>query len=294
MKSNFECIFCFLRQAVSAAKAAGADESTSRIILAKLSNRLTKLPFSVSPPEMGRIGYRLIKKLTRKDDPYSKIKQKSNRMALSIYDELKRKVKRSKDPLLASVELAIAGNIIDFGVNHSLDIGRELKSILTEEKRSIKRKKTFYYQDFKRCLKKSAVILYLADNAGETVFDRVFIEEIKRIYPNKEIIYIVKKEPVINDALVEDAVICGIDRTAKIISSGSDASGTIVNLCNKEFKKIFKTADMIISKGQGNYETLYNAKRPIFFLLMAKCDIVAKDIGCKKGDIVLFYNNKRR
>jgi len=134
--------------------------------------------------------------------------------------------------------------------------------------------------------------LYLADNAGEVVFDRVLVEEIKKEYPDKIIHYVVKSKPIINDALIEDAKACGMDKAARVISNGTDAPGTIFTLCSKEFKRIYRGADMIISKGQGNFESLSGGKRPIFFLFMVKCPVVARETGCKMGDIILFCNLK--
>ena len=118
----------------------------------------------------------------------------------------------------------------------------------------------------------------------------VLIEKIKGLYKDKRIIYAVKEKPIINDALMEDAYRCGIDRMAEVVSSGLDTPGTVLSLCSKKFLKIYKDADMIISKGQGNFEALSEQKRPIFFLFMAKCPVVAKHVGCNLGDIILLYN----
>ncbi len=245
---------------------------------------------------MGRIIYGLVREITSQNDPYKKIKDKSNKLALKLYDRLKHKVSRSDDRLLTAVELAIAGNIIDYGVKNSLDVNKELNKILNEEKKTLKKEDStlFKFRHFKEALSKTGNILYLADNAGETVFDRLLIEEIKRIDRNKKVIYAVKEKPIINDALVEDAYICGIDKIAKVISCGSDAPGTVLSLCSKDFLKVYKEADMIISKGQGNFEALSQEKRPIFFLFMAKCPVVAKDVGCNLGDVILLYHFGRK
>ena len=291
MKTYLDCVPCFFKQALEAARLAGASQKIQKRILNETAKILPKFPLSSSPPEMGRLIHRLVKKETGKDDPYLKIKEESNRLVLKHYNKLKRIVWTSSDRLLKAVELAIAGNIIDYGVKNSLDVAQELKKILSEEDRAIKKesKAVFDYPKFKRAIKKAKTILYLADNAGETVFDRVLLEEIKRVYPAKRIIYAVKEKPIINDALTEDARRCGIDKTAEVISSGSDAPGTILSLCSKEFLKIYRKADMVISKGQGNFEVLSEEKKPIFFLFMAKCPIVARDVGCNIGDIILSY-----
>lgn len=165
---------------------------------------------------------------------------------------------------------------------------------MDEENETIRRegKSIFNYRGFKSALKKAQNILYLADNAGEVLFDRVLIEEIKEINGDKDIIYAVKEKPIINDALAEDAHAAEIQKYAKIISSGVDTPGTVLSLCSSEFLKVYRRAEMIISKGQGNFEALSDSKRPIFFLFMAKCSVVAQDIKCKVGDIVLLHKTK--
>jgi hypothetical protein len=195
---------------------------------------------------------------------------------------------------LTAVELAIAGNIIDYGVKNSLNVGEELKRILNREDKAIRKENgsLFNYKSFRGVLKRSKTILYLADNAGEVVFDRILIEEIKDAHKGKNIIYAVKEKPVINDALREDAVFAGIGEKATIISSGVDMPGTVLSLCSKEFLKIFKRADMIISKGQGNFEALSDCKRPVFFLFMAKCPVIAQHVRCGLGDVILLHKTK--
>jgi len=290
MKTYLDCIPCFFRQALEGARIIQASPRQQKWIIDKFAKKIPKISLKSSPPEIARFGYALLKKISPNGDPYKNIKQKSNRCALRLLWKLKNKVNRSKDSLLTATELAIAGNIIDFGVKNNLNVKAELKKILAEESKVIHKKSIFHYSEFRHALKGAKNILYLADNAGEVVFDRVLLEEIKKRYPNKDIYYAVKARPIINDALFEDAKFCGIDKIARIISNGTDTPGTILALCLKEFKQIYKSADMIISKGQGNFESLSNEKRPIFFLFMVKCPVVAKETGCKMGDIVLFYN----
>jgi len=293
MKTYLDCIPCFFRQALEGARIVQASPRQQKRIIDEFARKIPKISLKASPPEIARLGYALLKKISPRGDPYKDIKQKSNRIALRLLGKLRNKVNHSQDRLLTALELAIAGNIIDFGVKNNLNVKAELKKILAQEHKSIHKKSIFHYSEFRRALKGVRNILYLADNAGEVVFDRVLIEEIKKEYPDKDIYYVVKAKPIINDALVEDAKACGIDKVAQVISNGTDAPGTIFALCSKEFKQIYKSADMAISKGQGNFESLSNEKRPIFFLFMVKCPVVAKETGCKMGDIVLFYNLKK-
>lgn len=290
MKTYLDCIPCFFRQALDAARMAGADEAVQKKILDGVSGLVPGLSLEASPPEIGREIYALVAKISGEKDPFLKVKKKSNELALGFYSKLKGRVKRSSDPLLTAVELAIVGNIIDYGVKNSLDIEKETKKIFIEDAELIgeESKTIFDYQKFKHAVEAADEILYLADNAGEVVFDRILIEELFRM--GKKITYVVKEKPVINDALSEDAVECGIDKVAAIISSGSDAPGTVLKYCSPKFIQIFNQARMIISKGQGNFEALSEEKNPIFFLFRAKCPVVVRDIGGRLGDVILKCN----
>ncbi len=296
MKTYLDCIPCFFKQALAAARKSGASAKIQKKILDEVAALLPKISLKSSPPEIGRVIYALVNEISGKKDPFLKEKKKSNELALGIYDKLIEKLDSAGDKLLFAVEMAIAGNIIDYGVKNTLDVNAELAKILNEEKKVIKQesKTIFDYAKFKHVLKHSKNILYLADNAGEVVFDRILIEQIKRMDEDKQIIYAVKEKPVINDALRRDAEDCGIGTIAKIVSSGSDAPGTVLSLCSKDFLSMYRKAEMVISKGQGNFEALSSTKRPVFFLFMAKCPVIAKDVGCKVGDVILSYHQGKK
>jgi Uncharacterized conserved protein len=282
MRTYLDCIPCFFKQALNAARLAGANEDVQKKILDSLASEVPDFPLSSSPPEMGRIVYKLVREITNEEDPFKKVKDEYNKIALNIYPDLKNKVARSEDRLLTAIRLAVAGNVIDFGPDSPFDLQKEVEEIL---KRDFA---IFDYQEFKEALESTRQILYLADNAGEVVFDRVLIEEL-----DKEIIYVVRDKPVINDALIEDAQFCGIDEIARVVSNGSDAPGTILDLCSKDFLSLYAKAKLIISKGQGNFEGLAGrSDAPIFFLFKVKCAVIAEDIGCKVDDIILKYNRK--
>jgi uncharacterized protein with ATP-grasp and redox domains len=288
MRTYLDCIPCFYRQALYAARIAGADEIVQKKIIDELSKLIPDFPLGVSPPEMGRIVYALVRGIIAVKDPFKEIKESSNKMALSLYPKLKQEIHNSGDRLLTAVKLSIIGNIIDYGAKNSLNVEEEINSlfqgnIIVYNENS---ETTFKYKKFKEALNKANSIIYLADNAGEVVFDRLLIEELVKEL-GKEVIYVVKDKPIINDALMEDALFCGINKVAKVISSGSDAPGTLLKYCLPEFIRIYQKAELIISKGQGNYESLSEENKPIFFLFMAKCPVIAKDIGCEVGDMVL-------
>jgi len=294
MRTYLDCIPCFFRQALDAARMAGAGEETQKKILDELSGLIPRIPLTASPPEIGRDIYGLVRKISGKEDPFEEIKQSSNKLALALYPKLKEKVNNSTDRLLTAIELAIAGNVIDYGVKNALNIEKEIKEIFAEDAQIIKEESRaiFDYEKFKEALKGADEILYLADNAGEVVFDKILIEELVR-KRRRQIIYVVKDSPVINDALIEDAIACGIDEYAQIVSSGSDAPGTVLRFCSPEFLKLYENSEMIISKGQGNFEALSEENKTIFFLFKVKCPVIGKDIKGNLGDVVLKSNLKK-
>lgn len=237
---------------------------------------LRNIPLESTPPESGRLIYHKVSEITGNSDPYREIKSESTKKALSLYPSLKNHVEKSNDRLLTAIRIATAGNVIDFGPNWDFDLKDEIEEVLEKDFAVCD------YGAFKDCLDETREILYVGDNAGECVFDRILIEEMK-----KPVIYAVRDVPVINDAIYEDALQAGIDEVATVLSSGTDAPGAILKTCSSEFIKIYDNSKFIISKGQGNYEALSNEKRPIFFLLKAKCHVIANDIGVSEGDIVL-------
>ncbi len=276
MRASPDCYPCFLIQALKTSRMATSDEKKIRSIMNEVSAAITQFPSAASPPEISRKVYGIISRKTGINDPYRKIKQRCTKQALSLLPEMKMLIAASRDRLLTAIKLSIAGNVIDFGANADFDLKKDIDKILYQEFA------INHYRQFRRALDKACRILYVADNAGETVFDRLLIEELR-----KPVVYAVREKPVINDALREDALNAGIDEVAEIISSGSDAPGTIFKFCSKEFQRIFRSADLVISKGQGNYETLSGERRPIFFLLKAKCRVIARELGIEEGGIVL-------
>lgn len=281
MKASPDCYPCFFIQALKTTRIITSDEKTILEILKEVSTALPQIPFNGTPPEIGREVYRIISRRTGIKDPYKDVKEKCIDQALSIYPELKRSVESSEDRLMTAVRLAIAGNVIDFGTDSSFDLTEELETILSQDFA------VNHFKEFREVLKEARSILYVADNAGETVFDRLLIEEL-----DKPVIYAVRDKPIINDATREDARLSGLDKVSEIMSSGCDTPGTILKFCSEEFLEAYRSADLIISKGQGNYEALSGEKMPMFFLLKVKCQVVARDLGVRNGSIILAKSGK--
>ena len=276
MKAYLDCIPCFFTQALRAGRMATDDEQTLKHLLDELGTMLSNVSLESTPPETGRLIYRMVREITGNPDPFRELKRESTQQTLALYPSLKRTIDESNDSLLTAIRIAIAGNVIDFGVSGSFDIDAAVNDALEKDFAICD------YSAFKSNLAKSEQILYIGDNAGETVFDRLLIEQM-----NKPVTYVVRETPVINDATAEDAVQAGLDQVATIVSSGTDAPGTILSTCSPEFRQMLDRSEFIIAKGQGNYEGLSDESHLIFFLLMVKCQIIADDIGVTKGDIVL-------
>jgi uncharacterized protein with ATP-grasp and redox domains len=280
MRIFLDCIPCFIRQALDSARLATDDERIHEQVVREVLRLAADLDMSQSPPMIGQQIHKLIRNLIDNKDPYRELKQRSNRSALRMYKEFKETVRTSKDPLETAVRLAIAANIIDLGVKTSIaetDIEKVINDCLAVDFNSQQ------LEIFRNAIMKAKKILYLADNAGEIVFDRLLIEQM----PYEKVTVVVKGKPVINDATMEDAESAGLIQMVEVIDNGSDAPGTILESCSPAFCDRFSSADLVIAKGQGNYETLSNVDKNIFFVLKAKCPVIAKDLGCEVGEMIL-------
>ena len=282
MKIYLDCIPCFARQAVEAAEMSTDDPALREKIVREALKIASIIPFDKTPPHMGMEIHRIIRKTVGDIDPYKELKIKYNQKAMEIYPELKRLVQESKDKIEAASRIAIAGNIIDFGITgtkNEIDLMKTVKETLVQP---------FAINDidsFKRDLETAGKIVYLADNAGEIVFDKVLIEEIPGY--KERVTLAVKGHPVINDATFEDARQTGLTDMVKVIENGSDAPGTILDSCSPDFIEELEKADLVIAKGQGNYETLSESEYNVYFLLKAKCPVIARDLRVNVGDIIL-------
>ena len=268
-----------MNQALRAGRIATKDEAKIKELLDYTGCMIKNIPMESTPPETGEIIYREISRITGVADPYENIKRQNIKEALLLYPELKEIVKASNDKILTAIRLAIAGNVIDLGVNQEFDLIKDIYTILKQDFA------IFHFDEFKETLGKAKTVLYIGDNAGESVFDKILIEEL-----GKPVTYVVRENPIINDVTYKDAVESGIEDVAEIISSGTSAPGTILHTCNVQFLEKFIHADLIISKGQGNYEGLSETDRPVFFLLKAKCSVIANDLNVNVTDIVLKLN----
>ncbi|OGC03319.1 hypothetical protein A2276_00150 [candidate division WOR-1 bacterium RIFOXYA12_FULL_43_27] len=274
MKAFLECVPCILNQVIKILQKKVKNQKKRDKIMQAVLARLSKVsPSSMTPPDLTYVAHQALKEVLGDIDYYKEEKKESNREALKLLPKL-------PDSLHDALLLAIAGNIIDYGPEHEFDIKQTLKDILHKK---LSKKHITALQEK---LKQAKNLLYICDNAGEIVFDRLLIEYLKKNY-NLNITVAVKSRPVLNDALLSDAKIAGMDKVAAVIESGSVTAGTNLESTDKNFRKIYDRADIIIAKGQGNFETLPHNQKT-FFLLMIKCRHLALATGLKYGEVVLW------
>ena len=276
MKTYLDCYPCFLRQALSAARRAGAENPQQQQVIAKVLRALQAVKPGESPAEIAYMIHGIVREEVGVSDPYLEAKKKSTREALAMYDKLKSLVSGSDDPLETAIRISIAGNIIDLAVSDSdHDLWNTVERVLCQP---------FAINDVEELrhkLDEADSILFLGDNAGETVFDRVLVEKLE-----PPVIYAVKGGLMLNDATMDDAIAAGLDGSATLVSTGSDATGTVLSLCSDEFRKAFDEARLVIAKGQANYETLSDAGPKVFCLLQVKCPVIEEDVGAPVGSII--------
>jgi len=276
MQLALDCLPCFINQVLRLSRSIGLAEDVTRDLMNQAWDLMKDSPMDVTPPEVARQVYMLVYETSGLDNPLLDLKREYTDLALSIYPDLKEHVRRSESPLAEAIKLAVAGNVIDFGQSSSFDLMKEIQTVLSATF------PIFDVEPFQRAQEEADRILYIADNAGETVFDRILIEQL-----SKPVIYAVRSEPIQNDATIADAEYAGIDTSAHIISSGANTPGAVLELCNDEFLDLYHGNNMVISKGQGNYEALSDETRPIFYLLKVKCDHFSKLVGVPEGSYVV-------
>lgn len=265
-----------------------ADDHARRRIISRAGSLVADFQYDCVPPVFaGRI-MKIISEETGNSDPYSKEKEYSTYQARKHYPQLKKMRDMSSNKLLTSTEIAASGNIIDYGAKAHFDIRRELEKLFSGLESWPKDR--FDYEDFTRDLDAAGRVLYLLDNCGEIYFDKILIEQL--LDQGKEVVAAVRGGPVLNDVTMADAVEAGIDNIVRVIDNGTAFPGTVLEHCSRTFVDEFSGADIIISKGQGNFETLESLKDGrIYFLFKVKCPVVARRSGCEFGSIVLKKNS---
>lgn len=285
MNIYLDCIPCFLRQSLDAARNISEDARLHEQIVREVLRIAAELNLKRPPPWVGQIIHRRLRELTGVADPYRAAKSHFNQLAMSMLPELRDRVKREPHPLMAAAKASIAANVIDLGVKSALGENQAAEAL--RESCSVDAHGDF--AEFQRQVDEAREILYLADNAGEIAVDRLLIEELGP----ERVTLVVRGKPVINDATIEDSRQVGLNELVKVIDNGSDAPGTILDDCSDEFRDRFRKADLIVSKGQGNFETLSDINANIFFLLKVKCPVIAEHVKLPVDTLALLCPRKK-
>jgi uncharacterized protein with ATP-grasp and redox domains len=268
-----------LQQALDALRWVSSDEEVQERAMRRVLRATSDLEFQESPPRMGREIHRIIREETGSRDPYAEIKRRSTEVARSLEGDIRLRIRCAEDPFDAAVRFAIAGNVMDFALARRWDGPRILQSFEGALRRDLAHSDV---EDLRREAEGADRILFIGDNAGEVVLDRLLIEQME---PGK-VTYAVKGGPIINDAVREDAVAAGIGEVAAVVDTGSDAPGVFLDEGAPEFLRLFRSVDLVIAKGQANLETLCDCGREVFFLAQMKCPVIARDMGMEIGDWV--------
>ncbi len=296
MKTALECLPCYLRQAIQVARLSTDNTALQVEALRRVAELASEMDMVKTPPENSIAVYQALADVTSCTDPYHEIKKESNRQALALLPQFAAMVENATDPLALAFRIAIGGNIIDYGAMQSFDIDETMERCLQRE---------YVVDDGALLLQRlreldtGSSVLYLADNSGEIVYDSLVVKELSAI--GLDVTVAVKSSAIINDALLEDARSAGIEQYATLIENGTGCPGTPLASCSEEFLLAFENADLILSKGQGNFETLSESEAEIFFLLTLKCSVVGEHLaeisGTNKenlpgeGELILYYYN---
>ena len=288
MKIQEECIPCIVNQAIKVANVVGLEDKNE--LLRKVFTFLSQVEFNTSstPELIGEI-FTILKKETGNEDPYKETRVHYNKMFLEQIPDLEQEIDAAENPFLEAIKYAIIGNVIDFNPIHNLLLSDIEASFLRLKSEPLEiNDSSLLMQE----MINASTILYLGDNCGEICLDKILIKKIKERNPSCHVFFATRGEAVVNDSLEEDASFVGIEDFATIISNGDSSLGTVLYRTSKRFQEIYRNADIVIAKGQANYECLSHENKNIYFLLMTKCNVIAADIGVPEMKMICLKNIK--
>jgi uncharacterized protein with ATP-grasp and redox domains len=277
MNLNLNCILCNLKQVLTVTDLVKLDSDSKEVIMRDVLGYLQNTNYKRTNPEVIKGTWDIITKHINNTNPYGEIKNYYNREVMNIADQIRNLINQSEDKFNTALKIAITANLIDFAASHTFDEKMLLEkiNIINEQHMPIDDSKKLYEK-----LQTAKTLLYLGDNCGEIVIDKIFIEYITAIFPNIKVYYGVRGEAIVNDVTVEDADMVQMQEVAEVITNGDGSLGTVIAKTSVVFRDVFYKADVVIAKGQGNYESLSEIDRNhIFFLFMAKCDAVASSLN---------------
>jgi len=275
MKVSAECMHCLVkRQAENIKKYPDEEKKAEYLgkVLGIIANNAAEEP---APVLLSHIG-RLHEAYFGKPFSFEELKKGYNAMMLEKETEIREKISNAADPLALALRFAQIGNFIDFGAMDSVDDGKLMEFLEQAETLPLSEKT---YQAFSEDLKTAKKLVYMTDNCGEVVLDKLLMETIAKAFPQVEVTIIVRGEPVLNDATMEDAMQVGLETCGKVIPNGTNIAGTYIPWISEEARTAMDTADILISKGQGNFESLHGCGLNFYYLFLCKCQWFMERFG---------------
>lgn len=285
MRLQDKCLPCVVNQVIKVANITGII--TKEELLREVFTYLSKMNFDETTPEIIGEIFEMIKRHTNNPDPYKETRNYYNTLFMELLPEFESKIEQAENSFMSAIRYAIVGNIIDFNPIHNtlLEVIYDCFEKMEQLELAIDDSHALM-----KDISNAGTLLYLGDNCGEICMDKILLKKIKELNPNVKLLFGVRGKPVVNDSISEDAYSVGIDEYAEIIDNGDGSLGTVLNRTSPAFKEVYKKADVVIAKGQANYECLSEENKNIYFLLMTKCDVIAKDIGVEEKKMICMKN----
>ena len=288
LRADERCLICSLRQAENLLKKTINSPEKRWVIFRESFRVMSEMKWGMKPLEVNGKVHRFIMEYVKEEDPFKEEKERSNEMAMKLVEMFRTEILNSPDPVYSAAKLAVSGNLIDLGIPgwKTEDVFEKLHEAY---ERPFDRED---FEEFRNALESASTLFYIADNAGEIVFDKFFIEIMKMQNPSLEVMVAVRGKPIINDVTVDDAKQIRLEEVATLIDSGVEEPGVVLDKATPEFRRMFFETDLVVSKGQGNFEGLYEEEREnLFFLLTAKCDFVAEVLKVPVGGKVFISSS---
>ena len=264
---NSQCISCLLNKHLNNSQKTEYMQGILKII--------GNADISMSAPEIVEQINEFKASLVETSD-FSEIKRYFNELMLSLEKEIDVQIKTAKNPLKTAVKYAMVGNFIDFGAMDNVQEEKLKENLNNAQSICINEDE---FEKFESEISTAQSIVYLIDNCGEIVLDKLLIKQILRLNSGVKINAIVRGKPVLNDCTIDDANQVGLDKLVSVMGNGTAIPGTVLNKISPEAKSLIDNADFIISKGQGNFETLHHCGKNIYYLFLCKCQLFAERFG---------------
>lgn len=285
MKIQDKCLPCVVNQVIKVANITGVDKKEE--LLRQVFAFLSKMDFEVTTPEIIGEIFSIIKIHTNNPDPYKETRKYYNTLFIKSLPEFEKRIEQVGNPFQLAVRYAIAGNIIDFNPIHNTNLEDIFDYFNKMEQLELAIDNT---KELIENITNANIVLYLGDNCGEICMDKILLKKIKELNSNVKLVFGVRGKPVVNDSIAEDAYAVGIDEYAEVIDNGDGSLGTVLNRTSPEFQRVYNKADVVIAKGQANYECLSEENKNIYFLLITKCDVIANDFDVGENKMICMKN----